>query len=329
MMSRIIFLGCFFFSSIAWACDPCALYHAARLQGRTAGTGYFSLDNQHTSYSKTERGKTYSQKSGDLVETYSTTQISGGYDLSSRAGVQLTVPVIYRAAENFENYKSASESDTKLGDILLSSNYSLLTFESPKGAQFILGSSFGVKLPTGDTGTLESFSQEKQGRTAGVSDVTTSFQKHHPASTASGGRALTFGTGSVDYIFGLSFFGRMQRWLVMGATQYSLRTEGDFGYEYADDFIFDFGPGYYFYIQDEQTAALRLALTGEFKERDHVNGELVDGSGFSNLYLGPEILVNLETMLLRVGVDFRMSSDEAGATVMPDTRIRSGWTWRF
>ena len=328
-MYRIIFIGCLLASSIAWACDPCALYHAARLQGRAAGTGYFSLDNQYTSYSKTERGKTYSQKSGDLVETYSTTQISGGYDISSRAGLQLTIPVIYRAAENFQDYRSDSESDTKLGDILISSNYSLLNLESNKGTQFILGSSFGVKLPTGDTGTLEAFSEEEQVSSGRLADESTSFMKHHPASTASGGRALTFGTGSVDYIFGLSFFARMQRWLAIGSTQYSLRTEGDFGYEYADDFIFDFGPGYYFFIEDEQTAALRLTLTGEFKERDHVNGDLVDGSGFSNLYLGPELLVNLDTMLLRLGVDFRMSSDEAGATVMPDTRVRSGWTWRF
>lgn len=313
----------------AWACDPCALYHASRLQDRESGSGYLAIDHQFTEYDPTDNGERYSQKNGDQVEVFATTQFSVGYDLSDRAGLQVTLPLIYRESETFNNYRSSSDSDTELGDMILSTNYSLININSPQGLSFILGGSLGLKLPTGDSGTLESYEDSSTAESK-FNYADSDFKpRHHPVSSASGGRVLTFGSGSYDYLTGLSFYSRYQRWLMMGAIQYTFRTEGDYNYKFADDLLFDFGPGYYFSLQDDFTAAARIVLTGEFKKQDHSNDELVKGSGYSNLFLGPEVVFTFLNSMFRAGIDFRVTSDEADADVMPDTRFRSGLTWRF
>ncbi len=321
-MVRVLILF-LFVSATSWACDPCALYHASRLQDKQDNSWSVSVEQQTTDYERTSTAGKYSQKSGEAVDTFSTTQVAIGYDLSERFGVQLNLPFIYREATSFDNYRSDQESDSGLGDIILSSNYTLYSYREVQGLTLIVSALAGLKLPTGDTGTLEELEQNQS------EAEQSKLARHHPVATASGGRVLTFGTGSYDYIGGVNLYARHSRWLGLAGVQYILRTEGDYNYEFADDLIFDVGPGYYFWLDDDVSVASRIVLTGELKAKDHSDGELVAGSDYSNLYLGPEFLATFGSSILRVGLDFRMTDDEAESVVMPDTRLRAGLMWRF
>jgi hypothetical protein len=181
----------------------------------------------------------------------------------------------------------------------------------------------GLKLPTGDTGTL------RDENATGDDSADGERAKHHPSPGAAGGRALVEGTGSVDVPFGVAFFGRFGRALFLGSAQYTIRTEGDFNYEFADDFVWEAGPGYYLANWHDQSLAGRVVLSGEHKPTDTLNGQLVEDSAVSNVFVGPQLLFSLaEGLTFDVRVDSRISKDNT-SSIVPEYRLRSGVAWRF
>lgn len=315
-----------FFVEPASACDPCALYNASRLQGHATDTFTLSVSEQYTDFDRAQDSKENSVKDGEFVRGFSTTQFGLAYDATERIGVQLTLPLVARKFDEIKQFRSSTESDAGLGDISLAGTYSFIDYKDQDWA-VIAGFTGGVKFPTGDTGVLEDVSEEEE-----TSDHLTEqlVLKHHQIGTATGGRALTFGTGSYDYILGLNLLSRYQRYLLLSSAQHTLRTEGDFNYEFADDFLVSLGTGYYFLLDHEFTAAGLISLSGEFKGKDHLNGEIVNGSEVSNLYLGPEFLFSLNDKLgAQVSLDFRVTDEDGDSTVVPETRIRASVSYRF
>ena len=309
--------------SNSYACDPCSLYNAARIQGLVPNSFTLSISEQNTSFDRPNGSKSNDTKNGELVREFSTTQFGLAYDLSQEVGFQLTIPVILRQYDQIKEYRSTTKSDFGIGDSTILTRYSFIQYRN-QDWNIQGGLTAGVKLPTGDTGTLGKISQEEELNTKALSKI------HHQIASASGGRALTLGTGSIDYILGANLFTRYQRFFYLNDLQYSIRREGDFNYEYANDLIFSSGPGYYLQVEHQDYMALRLALTGEFKGADRLNGSSVKASKISNIYLGPEFLFALSKDISgQIGVDVRTTGEESGATVVPEFRVRAALAYRF
>lgn len=308
----------------AYACDPCSLYNASRLQGLVPDTFTFAVSEQNTSFDRPVGTPENSTRDGEYVREFSTTQFSGSYDFDQEVGFQITLPVITRIFDQFSNYRYDTKSDMGIGDISIIGRYSPLNYRKDDWS-VVSGFTYGIKLPTGDTGTLGEVTGEVEEESHAHSAL-----RHHTIASASGGRALTFGTGSIDYILGVNLFTRYQRVFLLTDAQYSIRTEGSFDYEFADDLVWSIGPGYYLSLEHDQSVAARLTLTGEFKGADRLEGEKVSGSKFSNIYLGPEVLFSLSNALSgQLGVDMRTTDDDAHSTVVPELRIRAALAYRF
>ncbi len=309
----------------ARACDPCALYNASRIQNPDAGDFTLAVSEQYTDFDRAGDKGPNSVRDGEQVTDFSTTQLAVSYSATERLGFQLNLPILARRTEKFETYRKSSNSDSGLGDLSLIANYAVV-YKREANWTFVTSLFGGVKLPTGDTGVLEDFStgEEAEGEHHKFRP------KHHVIGGVSGGRALAFGTGSYDFISGVNLFTRLDRVLLLSSVQYTLKTEGDFNYEFADDVIFSVVPAYYLYLEDELTVAGGVSFSGEFKGRDHLDGALVDGSGISNLYLGPDVIITAGNGLgAELGMDFRVSNEDVGASVVPDMRFRGSIFYRF
>lgn len=307
----------------ALACDPCALYSASRLQGHESGAVTLSVSEQYTDYDRPREFRENSVRSGEFVRGFSTTQFALSYDPSETFGLQLTVPLVARSFDEVRSFRTESGSDAGIGDLSLVGSYSFLN-NLTGDWRFLAGAFGGVKFPTGDTGVLREVSEDS-------ADVTPeAFLRHHTIGSASGGRALAFGSGSYDYITGVNFLTRYDRTLLLGTAQYTIRTEGDFGYEFADDFLWTASAGQYLALGHDYSWALLASLSGEFKGKDDLNGELVAGSDTSNLYLGPTTFFTYgEALGAEITIDFRVTGEDPGASVVPDMRVRAALSYRF
>lgn len=322
----------------SFACDPCALYNASRLQGMAEKSLTLSVSEQFTDYDSVI--DEYSFEEGELIKGYSTMQFGIEYDFTDRFGAQLTIPVVIQRGDRFEHFEKTADTDSGIGDLSVIGSYSFLNIREIDWC-FIAGIIGGVKFPTGDAGTLQrlapelgheeqSESQEEEAHSHDQHLHMFHSFRHHPIASTSGGRALTRGTGSYDYIIGANLLARYNRQLFLADSQYTIRTEGDFDYEFADDLIWSVGPGYYMLLKDTYSVATRLSFSGEFKGKDRLEKSVVRGSQVSNLYLGPEILVTIgESIGGQIGVDFRVSDQDKDAQVVPDFRIKSALSYRF
>jgi hypothetical protein len=314
------------FSSSAFACDPCALYNASRLQGHSEETLTLAISEQFTEFDLANGVKENSVSDAEYVKDFSTTQLTLAYDLTERFGIQANLPVIARRYTDVENFRTSEDYDAGIGDASLAATYSVVDYRDTDWSA-IVGVTGGVKFPTGETGLLNQVvNDEERGANEGIVQLLA----HHQIGSASGGRALVFGTGSFDYILGLNFLARYQRYFTISTAQYTIRTEGDYGYKFANDLIGSIGGGYYFLLEHDYTAGALMVLYGEFKSKDDLNGELVSGSQYSNLYLGPEFISTWgENFGFQAGVSFRVTGEDVNATVVPDVRLLASISYRF
>lgn len=300
--------------STAYACDPCALYNVSKLQGHSESSIAVGLSEQFTKFRRIEKNNL---SDTEYTKGFSTTVFSTNYDLNDSLGFQLNIPYIIRDYIKRERFNESGEIDSGVGDISIGANYSPITYRD-NDYSAILSFYGNVKFPTGDTGSI---SQDTASRLA-----------HHtaPISGASGGRTLTIGTGSTDYIFGTSFSGRIDKLLWLSTFQYAIRTEGDFEYRFANDIVWNTGPGAYLILKDDQTLVLRAVFSGEHKSKDTLDGNKVANSALSNLYLGPEIIATFkQTWIADLGIDIPVYEDKSNSTLIPDWRIRTSVSYRF
>lgn len=316
----------FLLPALSLACDPCSLYNASRLRGHDAGSFSLSSSEQFTNFDRAQGLEENSLRDAELVRGYSTTQIAAAYDITERLGMQLTLPFIVRKFDKIQQFRADTDYDSGIGDISLTGSYSFINYKNTDWV-FIADFTAGIKFPTGDTGVLGDISEEQAQERTENSIIT---QTHHQIGSASGGRALTFGSGSFDYILGLNLISRYKRMLFLTSTQYTIRTEGDFNYEFADDVILTAAPGYYLMLEHDFTLGAALSFSGEFKNKDDLNSEKVAGSAISNLYLGPAVFFTLdENISAEITFDFRVSGEDAGSTVVPENRMRASMSYRF
>jgi hypothetical protein len=299
----------------AGACDLCAIYRAT--EAKASKPGFFvGVFEQYTRFGTLrDGGRKVENEAGQFLDS-SITQFLVGYQFNDRFGVQLNVPYIHRSFKRAEGAAVDEGTVSGLGDVALVGNarlYRRLREESTI-LWNVLG---GVKFPTGNTDRLKEELSEAE-PVPGAPE------------SAVHGHDLTLGSGSYDVIVGTDAYGRWKRLFATAAVHYTIRTEGDFGYRFANDLIFQFKPGVYLWLVDEGTLGLQLAVTGETKGKDKLNGADAVDTGITSLFLGPEVSFTWhENLSASLGADFPVEENNTNLQIVPDYRIRGAMSWRF
>jgi hypothetical protein len=196
-----------------------------------------------------------------------------------------------------------------IGDASLTGNFRL--FQKNLGNVTLTWTAMaGIKFPTGDSALLNT---PDDSLPSGI-----------------GGHDLALGSGSFDGLAGTGFSARWKRIFLGGQMQYGIRTRGDFGHRYANDWTWSAAAGCYALLRDDYTMALQFTTSGESKGRDTFAGVPDEDSAETIVYVGPEIVCTWhENLSAHLGVDLPVLRKNSGAQILPDYRIRAGMTWRF
>jgi hypothetical protein len=319
----IFIASSFFFCHLAQACDPCGLHNSVQVPGiintlRSAGLrpGSYTVGVQQQISTFNVRGQNdlrTTESNLELIRTLSVTQASLGYNMSDTIAAQLNVPFIIRSYDKFERYKKVGETEAGFGDMSVSGTYSPYSYNDNNMRVFVAATS-GVKLPTGDTGSLTRVATEDP----------------NTADARIQGRGLTLGTGSFDIPFGLITFARAGRLVGFASGQYTIRGEGAADYRFANDLLWTVAPGYLFLLGEEESLTASVVLSGEQKGDDRLNGNAMTKTSANNLYLGPELFYSLtDRISLQVAIDLPVTLNVGGAAVKPETRSRLALSFSF
>jgi hypothetical protein len=300
---------------LSFACDPCALYSALNTGHNKEGAISLTLFEQLTSFEKGNEDEFYSLKNGERIKEFSTTQFNLNYGVSDHFSLQLSVPFIVRYLDEITNFRANSTTDAGFGDISLLAQYSD-SFSLGEGFKLLPVVYGGVKLPTGDTGSL--------------GEETSLSTKHHPVTGGVGaGRILTFGSGSYDFPLGGSLTLVKDRIILPAGAQYTIRTEGKFDYQFANDLFWYTNPGYFVLLDDDFSVSVHAYLSGENKGADERDNERVSLSSFSNLFLGPSVGVTFKSNLSgELAYQVRLTDKDNGI-IVPEDRLRLALSYQF
>jgi hypothetical protein len=111
---------------------------------------------------------------------------------------------------------------------------------------------------------------------------------------------------------------------------YSIRSCGDFGYRYANDLMWNGGPGFFFVLNESWTASLQFVVSGEHKGLDRFRGEDAEDTGITAVYVGPQLNFTWsDKFSAQAAVDIPLLLDNTALQAVPDYRVRAAFTWRF
>jgi hypothetical protein len=298
-----------------------AMAHHVGIVSDAAGTApskpglYVGVVEQFTHFGTLqEDGEKIANDVGQYLDGF-VTEFIVGYRFHKPVAVQLNVPHIHRVFKRADGFDIERGTESGLGDVALAGHVRVFEIDS-EDARFVGHVFGGVKFPTGDSGRLEE-----------------ELHHHHvPGAPESGihGHDLALGSGSFDGVVGGSMFARWHRLYATARIQYAIRSEGDFGYRYANDLVWSGGPGVYFWQSHESTLGLRLNVSGETKGKDKWNGAKMDDTAHTNVFLGPELAFAWEEHLrVDVGADLPVVRENSALQIVPDYRIRFAATWQF
>lgn len=321
---------------VGHACDVCAIYTATEM--RESRTGVFAgLAQQYTIYGTLQNnGHEVPNPAGERINSF-ITQFIAGYTVTPWLAAQINLPLIGREYRRLESKGIVNGDSTGLGDL------SLLAIAVPFSNQtentvIRWSVSGGLKLPTGNPNRLK---EELASLSSG--DPNDPFNGHPPPkrakyhNTGSGsvpsgvhGHDLALGSGSVDGVVGTQLFASWRRLYFNGVMGYALRTEGSFGYEYANDLTWSGGPGIFCILDHDFTTGFQATISGESKGNDNLIGTPQDDTARTGVYAGPELIFTSGTSLgASIGLDMSVVQNNSALQIVPDYRFRGGFTWRF
>lgn len=280
-----------------------------------------SLHEELTGYER-RAGDQASIRDGERTELYSVTQLGVAYGFGQGFSGQLTLPLVARTFDEYSRFSKRTRTDTGIGDMVLSGHYTLYHADTPNRA-FRVTSYAGVKVPTGDTGSLNQLDESEEEAPVGV------FGRDHVAAASLGADALNFGSGSFDFPFGASASVRYERAFLTGLAQYTVRTEGSFDYEFGDGLALNLSSGYFLVHSDEGSLDARVVVSGERKADDRREGTSIPESDLTHLFLGPAIQWGSNSgWLASVSVEIPVYRDQRTG-VKPDYRLQASVGSRF
>jgi len=342
-------------SQEAIACDVCALYTAVQVESPIKNAVRLGMAEQFTSMDRLKQDGHYVENTANQFLKSSVTQISGQFDPSASTSLQLVVPVVSRTWRRIEDGSAQRGSDAGIGDITMLAHYVPINYsEGSTLARFrVFG---GVELPTGDAhylgeesapghhGDEEDSNIDEDSSHDSHSDESSDETSHHaftqkhngevhdaPVENAIHGHDITLGSGSWDFPLGAGLFSQWDKYILASDVQYTIRTDGAFGYRFANDLTWSAAAGRYLYLQDDSQVALRARLSGQYKGYDTGKGGVeYSDTAFNDVFLGPEVtaLVAQKWQAI-VGYDLPIEVQNSDLQITPSYRIRAALTYRF
>jgi hypothetical protein len=263
----------------------------------------------------------------------SITQLVSGYQITSRFALQLNVPLIYREFKRPEGFEIQQGTVSGLGDMSLLLKTVFYHYASPAERTFdvtgknpvatVHESDFtfsaialtGIKFPTGDPSRLKEEFHEVEVEGAPESGI-------H-------GHDLTLGTGSYDGIFGGQTALRYKSMFFESNVQFTLRTEGAHQYRFANDLLWDGGPGYYVLRNRENIVGLQLVVSGEYKGLDHFRGKPAEDTGVTSVFLGPRIVASRGRWSAEVWAEVPVLMQNTSLQAVADYRLHGAISVQF
>lgn len=323
------------------ACDLCGSYSPPLIAPQSGAFPYHvGVAEQFTHFGTLqENGHEIGNPADQYLNSSITQLVFGASVLSERFSLQVNVPLIYRSFKRPEGFATDQGTVSGVGDLSLLASFVLFQTEGHchggncevskdakggKVATMLAGepdftssmSIFGgLKFPTGDSSRIKEEFSEIEVEGAPESGI-------H-------GHDLTLGSGSWDGVFGLQTLTRYKSLFFQADVQYSVRSEGDYGYRFANDLTWSGGPGVYFLRHDNKVLALQCVIAGETKGKDTFQGESAEDTGITSLYVGPRLLASLGHVSAEVGLDLPVMMHNTALQAVPDYRIRAGLTYHF
>ena len=273
MVLGVIGLGLLVSRSVL-GCDFCLLSQGISPLDTMKGTG-IKISERYTVLDQVYQGRS-GQANPGAKEEHWTTELTGFYGLTPEFMVMAVVP--------YKKSKTSGELDTTVkpaaldaagagettgtGDIALLGRYTFLKNEGADTTTVMAGV-FGIKFATGNT-TARADSGE--------------YLDSH----------LQAGTGSTDYLLGLSASRSYERFSLSANMLGTITTEGKFGqtrHTFGNALNYD-GTGKYRILPGafEPTKPqlfIALGINGEVREREKIDGAIVENSGGNTVYLSP------------------------------------------
>jgi len=316
------------------ACDICAIYTATELQ--ESRTGFqLGFAEQFSHFGTLQQGgHKVDNPNGERVDS-SITQFLFGYRPQPRVNLQVNVPLVARDYRRVEAKGVVDGNEVAVGDASISAS-GLLYNHVDDQSVIRLSGLFGIKLPTGNSHRLkEELTSNQTGDDPNIPPIFRTGRHWHPLHTTgvrSGvhGHDLAIGSGSADVLFGGQLLTTYKRAFFTTAVQYSARTEGAFGYQFANELSVTGGPGVYLLLSHAYSLALQAVLTTETKGNDTQGGVRSTDTAITALYAGPGVHFtwgsNLSTELV---ADIPAIQNNSDLQLVTDYRLRGGLVWRF
>ena len=322
---------------VGCACDVCAIYTATEMRESRPGP-FAGMALQYTIYGTLQNsGHAVPNPAGERINSF-ISQFIAGYTFLPWLAVQIDLPVIGREYRRLESKGVVDGDSTGIGDMSILAT--AVPFSNETENTVIRWSvSGGLKLPSGNPDRLK----EEVAASQSAGNPNDPFNGHPPpkaiayhtggaGSVPSGvhGHDLALGSGSTDGVLGTQLFASWRRLYFNGVMGYVIRTEGSFGYHYANDLTWSGGPGVFCILEHNFTTGFQATISGESKGNDSLNGTSENDTARTGVYAGPELVFTYGTSLgASIGLDVSVVQNNSALQVVPDYRFRGGFTWRF
>jgi hypothetical protein len=329
---------------LAVACDLCAIYTTTEVREDRTGPR-LGVAEQYTYFATWKDNGETVPNPGERLRS-SITQVFAGYNVHPLIGVQLNLPIIYRTFRRLEATGLVDGDESGIGDMsLIAIGKPLSWIDTERVAHLVLFG--GLKFPSGNPDALEEevqpppcnpFPDPSQCHSHLQRRLPVDVRPHHTGGgPPSGihGHDLALGSGSVDGIVGAQAFGSWRRLFATASVQYLARTVGAFDYQFANDLLFDTGPGVYGLLGDNLFGSpyafgAQVLFSGETKGTDTLDGQPVDDTGITALYLGPAFRFTWGLHLgFDIEADLPVLQNTTNLQIVPDYRLRGALSWRF
>jgi outer membrane putative beta-barrel porin/alpha-amylase len=261
----------------ALACDFCLLSQGISPLDTMKGTG-IKVVERYTLLDQVFQG-TSKQTNPGAKEDHWTTELTGFYGVRPEFMVMAVVP--YKKGTTSGELDMTTDpagldtagagSASGIGDVALLGRYTLLKQENPDTTN-VMAALVGIKFATGKTDAKTTDGAE--------------FLDSH----------LQPGTGSTDYLLGLSYSHSLTRFSLSANLLGTIATAGKFGdlkHEFGNSLNYDVTGKYRVHPVAFSPARpqyfVALGVNGELREREKIEGETVPDTGGNTTYLSPGV----------------------------------------
>jgi hypothetical protein len=312
-------LLCSFTSSVP-ACDFCLLSQGISPLDTMKGSGV-KVSERYTLLDQAYQG-TGRQTSPGAREEHWTTELTGFYGITPEFMLLGVLP--YKNGKtNGEMMLDPDGTPSGLdaggagtasgpGDVALMGRYTFVKQENPETTNILAGLA-GIKFPTGKTNA----------KTAAGLDYLDSHMQP--------------GTGSTDYLLGLSFSHSRQRFSLSANLLGTITTAGKFGntsHEFGNSLNCDVSAKYRMYPDAfspmKPQFFVALGLNGEVREREKIDGDTIPDSGGNTIYLAPGLqLVFAPRWVVELSYQHAVYHNLNGTQLGETYKVVSGVTYLF